>query len=389
MKVLIGAVGLGKYNGTKYRFEDGPLIEADYFIYAITQYIRPDHLIVLVTEEAKKQALPELQEWIALENVPITEIEIPNGKGRNEAWAIFNRVVAKYNELFPEKSGVNEVYVDITNGLRSIPVLLLSIARYLQRSRRADLKAIFYGAYDAARDADEKPVYSVDSFLSVLDWASAVDSFLMTGNSTMLADMLEIQELQIDNADEIAVTLRNLTEALDLVRIEDIHRFSYELVEAISKVNFAALSAEERIISELLLRLKDEFEPLGMADPVSSIRTFLQRNIQLVLWYFNRNRYQDAMLVAREWMLTYKMQHKNADLRKKYTPKEIFIRENRDAEEGSYQWRTQDKRRLHSEINNIRNSLAHCGIADGETSETMKSRINNVIAALQKLVVSL
>ncbi|MCS7071200.1 MAG: hypothetical protein NZM00_06820, partial [Anaerolinea sp.] len=142
MKVLIGAIGLGKYDGTKYRFENETVIDADHFIYAVTQYLHPDHLIVLVTEEAKKKALPDLREWIALENVPLTEIEIPNGKNRNEAWAIFNRVVAKYNELFPEKLGVNEVYVDITNGLRSIPVLLLSIARYLQRSRRADLKAI-------------------------------------------------------------------------------------------------------------------------------------------------------------------------------------------------------------------------------------------------------
>lgn len=391
MKVLIGAVGLGKYAGTSYGFEDGTIQDADYFLYAMTQHVKPDHLMVISTEAAAKTALPELREWIALEGVPITVVDIPNGKDRNEAWSIFNAVVAKYDELFPEGSIQPEVYMDVTNGLRSIPILMLSIARYLQRSRRIDLRGIFYGAYDAVDRAENvKPVYQVDSFITVLDWASAVDTFLTTGNSVLLAEMLETQTLTIDNSDEISTALRALSEALDLVRIEEVHQQSQAVVNAVKKVDVVAMTAENRIIAELLRRLQLEFEPLAMSHPQSHLTMFLKKNLKLVLWYFKRNRYQDAMLVVREWMLTYKMQHNNAERRRtKYSAAEIFMREHRDNEEGFHQWKTSDKKKLHREINDVRNSLAHGGFSDEQTAQDIITCINSVIADLQKLEVVL
>lgn len=398
-KVLIGALGLGRrkkdgsagYEGTTYGFEDGTTDDADFFIYALTRHVKPDHLIIIATEAVKKTALAELTEWIALEGVPITVVDIPNGRNRNEAWTIFNAVVAKYDELFPEGTSQPEVYMDVTNGLRSIPILMLSIARYLQRSRRMDLRGIFYGAYDAADQTEVvKPVYQVDSFITVLDWASAVDTFLTTGNSVQLAEMLETHTLTIPNAYAIADSLRLLSESLDLVRMEDMHRNAQTLVDALEQVNLSDLSAENRIIVELLERLRDEFKPLAMREPQSNLREFLRKNLKLVLWYFKRNRYQDSMLVAREWMLTYKMQHNNADRkRSKYSPSEIFMRQNRDEEEGYHQWKTSDKRRLHKEINDVRNSLAHGGFSDDQTAQGIIIRINSVVADLQKLEVVL
>jgi hypothetical protein len=398
MKVLIGAIGLGRYVGTTYGFEDGTTKDADYFLYAITQHIKPDHLIVVATDKAKEpdlknnkpSPLAELNEWIALENVPTTVIDIPNGKDRNEAWGIFNAIVEKYDAMFPKGSAQPEVYMDVTNGLRSIPILMLSIARYLQRSRQIDLRGIFYGAFDAVeRSENVKPVYQVDSFMTVLDWASAVDTFLTTGNSVHLAEMLEMQNLAIENADEIADSLRDLSTALDLVRIEQIHQCADSLVNAISKVDTEDMVAEGRIIVELLHRLQSEFEPLAIATPQANMRTFLKKNLELVLWYFNRNRYQDAMLVAREWILTYKMQNKNAKLKRSYSTSEIFDRSIRDTEDGYRQWVIRDKLELNKEINDVRNSLLHGGFSDEQSAQDMVNRIENVIAKLQKLKVAL
>jgi hypothetical protein len=398
MKVLIGAIGLGRYVGTTYGFEDGTTQDADYFLYAITQHIKPDHLIVVATDKAKEpdlknnkpSPLAELNEWIALENVPTTVIDIPNGKDRNEAWVIFNAIVEKYDVMFPKGSAQPEVYMDVTNGLRSIPILMLSIARYLQRSRQIDLRGIFYGAFDAVeRSENVKPVYQVDSFMTVLDWASAVDTFLTTGNSVHLAEMLEMQNLAIENADEIADSLRDLSTALDLVRIEQIHQCADSLVKAISKVNTEDMAAEGRIIVELLHRLQSEFEPLAIATPQANMRTFLKKNLKLVLWYSNRNRYQDAMLIAREWILTYKMQNKNAKLKRSYSTSEIFDRSIRESEDGYYQWSVPDKKSLNEEINSVRNSLLHGGFSDEQSAQDMVDRIENVTAKLQKLEIAL
>lgn len=388
MKVLIGAIGLGKYDGTQYRFEDGTTQEADYFLYALTRHVKPDQLIVVVTDKAKEKALPDLREWIELENVPLSIVEIPNGKDRHEAWTIFNALVAEYDRLFPANVQKPEVYVDVTNGLRSLPILMLSIVRYLQRARQIDLRAIFYGAYDAVEKTDnQKPVYQLDSFITVLDWATAVDTFLKTGSSFQLAEMIDTQLIPLDGSEEISQALRSLSEALDLVRMLDVHRHSHTLVEAIRRIHAASLTDENRIIAELLQRLQTEFEPLAMHDPSSNLREFLKKNLKLVLWYSNRNRYQDAMLLAREWMLTYKMQHRSVQRKRNgaYSPAEIFIRENRHAEEGHHQWQSREKKELHMEINNLRNAMAHGGLHDEQTSAHTLHRINHVIAELQKL----
>lgn len=389
MKVLIGAIGLGKYDGTTYLFEDGTKEEADYFAYALTRHVKPDHLFVIATEAAKAQALPDLQDWIALEDVPITVVDIPNGKNRLEAWDIFNNIVAKFDETFPTEKSMLDVYIDITNGLRSIPVLLLSIVRYLQRSRHVNLRGIFYGAYDAVdRQQHTKPVYQLDSFVMVLDWANAVETFLETGSSVLLANMLKTQEYLFTSTigQSIANALKDLSQALDLVQIEAIHRQSHILTEAIVQIDFDNLTNENRIIADLLLQLRDDFEPLAMENTTSHLREFLVKDMKLILWYYRRKRYQDAMLVAREWMLTYKMQHSNARKKKKYTSAEIFERHNRDAEDGYHQWGTHDKKTLHEEINNLRNLLAHCGFSDQDDSiEALLGRVDAVMAKLQQL----
>ncbi len=385
MRVLIGALGLGRLDGTTYLFEDGTQEDADYFIYALTRHVNPDRLLLIVTEAAREKALPALQEWIALENVPITVVDIPNGKNRSEAWSIFNAVVSSYDELFPENEPQPEVYMDITNGLRSIPMLILSIARYLQRSRRIDLRGIFYGAYDAVdRTEVVKPVYQVDSFMTVLDWANAVDIFLTTGNSLQLAEMLETPGLGIEGL-EIAEALRHLSDSLDLVRIEEIHRRSQALVDAISRIPLETMTDENRIIAELLHRLRNEFSVLAIGDPGKNLSEYLKKDRELVLWYFKRNRYQDAMLVASEWMLTYKMQHQHANRIRNYAPKEILDQANRNNERDVQQWTSTEKKRLHREVNNLRNSLAHGAFSEVQSAQQMIYHISNVIARIQQL----
>lgn len=392
MKVLIGAIGIGKYEGTRYQFEDGSIEDADYFLYALTRHIKPDHLMVISTKSATEKALPDLREWIELEKVPITVIDIPNGKDKTEAWSIFNAIITNYDELFPEGKPKPEVYIDITNGLRSIPLLMLSIVRYLQRSRKIDLKGIFYGAFDAIpREENPKPVYTpvytMNPFITVLDWASAVDTFLTTGNSVQLAEMLETQAFISSPSDEVATALRKLSEALDIVQILAIHQCSHALVEAVKQARSSMdETPENTIIGGLLHQLQEEFEPLALSNPQDNLRKFLQKDLKLVLWYFKRNRYQDAILVAREWMLTYKMQHNSAKNQRKYSTDEMFSHEHRDRENKPNDWTARDKKDLHQAINELRNTLAHCGFTNSPTeTKDQVDKIERILSQLQKL----
>lgn len=391
MKVLIGALGLGKYDGTHYKFESGEEIEADFFLYALAHHLKPDLVISIVTDEAEQKTLPKLQEWMDLDSIPLTAVRIPNGSTSSEAWEIFNRIEAKFNELIQQSGSSLEVFIDITYGFRSIPILFLSIARYLQRTKDVQLGGIFYGAYDAVpREQNSKPVYKLDSFITVLDWATAVDTFRKTGNSVQLADMLDIygEDFQLPVMQEVAQVLRHLSQALDLVRIEDVHRTAHSLIEAVKVVTPEAVRESDRLIVELLKQLSDEFERIALVSPRRDIKRFIIANLELVFWYYDRNRYQDAMLVAREWMISYKMF--NPQFRKRsYKNEEFFDYEVRHGEENPAGWKIPERRKLAQEISELRNSLAHGGLSQNDDAENMLSRIEKVMTELRRIKVRL
>jgi len=391
MKVLIGALGVSKYDGTSYKFENGEEFEADLFLYALARHIEPDRVIAIVTEEAEQKTLPYLQEWMNLDSIPLTAVRIPNGATSSEAWDIFNKIEAKFTELLQQSEASLEVFIDITYGFRSIPILFLSIARYLQRTKDVQLGGIFYGAYDAVpRDQNLKPVYKLDSFITVLDWATAVDTFRKTGSSVQLADMLDIYgvDFELPVMQEVAQALRELSQALDLVRIEDAHQSAYNLIEAVKAATPEAVRESDRLILALLKQLSDEFEIIALASPRKDIRRFIKANLELVFWYHDRNRYQDAMLVAREWMISYKMF--NPQFRKRaYKNEEFFDYEVRREEENPAGWKIPERKKLAVEISELRNSLAHGGLSRDADAADMLSRIEKVMSDLRKIKVLL
>lgn len=391
MKVLIGALGVTKYDGTHYKFENGNEVEADFFLYALARHINPDCVIAIVTDLAEQKTLPDLQEWMNLDSIPLTAIRIPNGSTSAEAWEIFNKIEAKFNELLQQSDSSLEVFIDITYGFRSIPILFLSIARYLQRTKDIQLGGIFYGAYDApSPEQNLKPVYKLDSFITVLDWATAVDTFRKTGSSVQLADMLDIYgaDFQLPAMQKVAEALRDLSRALDLVRIEDAHRAAYNLIEAVKAVTTEAIRESDRIILELVKQLSDEFESIALVSPRSDIKRFIKASLELVFWYHDRNRYQDAMLVAREWIISYKMFNPSFRTRP-YKNEEFFDYAVRRAEENPAGWKIPERKRLATEISELRNSLAHGGLGQSDEAANMTSRIDQVMTDLRKIKVML
>lgn len=398
MKVLIGALGIGNrntaskqgggYEGVKYVFETGHYEEADIFIHALARHEKPDKVLVLVTKEARETSWEYLKEWLDDSGIQSKPINIPSGQNREDAWLIFNKLVSEYNSMFPDDSVIPEILVDITTGLRSIPILMLSVVRYLQQAREINLTGVYYGAYDAVpRTQLEKPVYKLDSFLTLLDWASAVDTFKRTGNSTRLADMLmqASNELSIPNAANIASALGDLSIALDLIRIEQIFKSAHQLVEAIQQAYEGDVPNESQPILNLLNRVGETFEILALKDTRKSIKPLLSKMFDLVDWYASRNRYSDAILLARETFVTWAMTRvKGNDINA------LFNYQTREKYPHRHTLQP-NHRKLWDEIAQIRNDLAHTGMSDSEyrDAEKLQREIDAVITGLRKLRVTL
>lgn len=391
MKILITVLGIGRprpgsvrerdYEGVDYQFEDGSKQDGEFFSHALAKHQGIDKVVVLATEQAEKEKWPELREWLDLDGIHHEILRIKSGKDRTEAWEIFNTVVSYYNQAYPDDSSRPTVYMDMTNGLRSMPILLLSVARYLSRARNIIFGGIYYGAYDAVeRTEPVKPVYRLDSFMTVLDLAGAVDVFLRTGDGRQLADLIEENadafEIDAASATALAEALYALSDAFDLLRPDEVMENSHALLKQIERVIFKAPKA----IGDLLQTVYEDLHQLTLPEPRKDIKKFLVKGLALVNWYYSRYRYIEAIGLAREWFVTYRM------FKSGKSQGEIFNRDLRRTFEESSTFVTHQERPLWTKIKNIRNDIAHSGMSDERAnSAELITHIGSINSDLQKL----
>lgn len=86
------------------------------------------------------------------------------------------------------------LYLDITHGLRHLPMLGLLSAFYLEAIGHAQIREIYYGAFDPESDACT-PVVSLRGLLVVQEWIRALEQFEKDGDYGIFATLLEREGL--------------------------------------------------------------------------------------------------------------------------------------------------------------------------------------------------
>lgn len=169
-----------------------------------------------------------MKDWFAgdnMLNVELIPLDIELGADKSQSWQNFSRIA----DAVPNEAIVS---IDITNGLRSIPILMLSAIRYLQMAKNITVDQIYYAAYDTVdRDHQPKPVYSLDLFNQLLDWAMAVNIFVKYGKSDSIAEQLSQLDFDIDSTylSNLVEILQDLSDSLDLLHVEGVMKASAEL----------------------------------------------------------------------------------------------------------------------------------------------------------------
>lgn len=141
---------------------------------------------------------------------------IPLGATEEELWEIFNIM---YDEI---QEG-EELYVDITHSLRNIPIQMLSVIAYARVLKNVEVKGIYYGAFEAGtRNQDgmtEAPIFDLLTFLDILDWSQAANSFVKFGNSDEIKALCEAQK-EKGNKDlrKVVSDLSEITQGLETSR---------------------------------------------------------------------------------------------------------------------------------------------------------------------------
>ena len=191
-KTLISFLGTGTYRETNYTFADEQKYTCCYSAAALAKKLQPAVLLSFQTPEAHQIHGQNFQDAIhvASSQTQVHPVEIPLGSTTDEIWKIFDAITSNT----PIQ---HEVHFDITHGLRSLPLLALLALSYLRITQNITIGGLYYAAFEARNTTtNTTSIFDLTPFLALLEWTSAADLFLKTGNATPLTQILkEIQKL--------------------------------------------------------------------------------------------------------------------------------------------------------------------------------------------------
>jgi len=237
------------------------------------------------------------------ERVPpdrLTVVPIPEGHTEEELWDIFSALT----EVVAEKE---EVVFDITHSFRSIPFLTFLAAAYLRAARRARIRAVVYGAYEAQPrdDPGPRPVFDLTPFVSLLDWLAATNQFIHTGDAQYLARLLR-QEGEARRSGALkhaGETLEPFSLAVMLCRPLEVMRDAGRMENMLKRAaNHMAQWA--RPFTVMADRIQAEYGKYNLPDPIGDVAASLRHQLSIIRWYAEHGQIIQAVTLAREWVVT-------------------------------------------------------------------------------------
>ena len=303
---IISFLGLGNYQETTYLnpLKSGDGYRTSFCQEALVEFYQPDKLYVFLTKTVEAQPPKGASEsnWAALQKrlsskvnlYPITNI--PENNTLEDIWAIFQKV----NECLEEG---DRVLFDITYSFRSVPIVALISVSYLRIVRKINIEGLLYGALEARnKETDETPIFDLLPIVSLLDWTTATDQFIKTGNGQALANLLEREGDSA--AKELAQGIDAIAEGLHLLRPMTVMKQSAKLPTLIQSA-IPTISQSVPPFAALLERVQKDYATFGLENPADhqlNAQAALVCQLKMIEWYTDKGQTVQALSMAREWL---------------------------------------------------------------------------------------
>jgi CRISPR-associated Csx2 family protein len=229
MNTLISFIGKGQadartgYRTANYRFDPGFARRVPFFGMALTEYLKPDRLILVGTagsmwdvfferEGADDDAVLQLMAAVeagevddALLELPRTQLGARLGIPVDCLLIPYARDPAEQAEILRRLAEVvqpgEQLSIDVTHGFRHLPMLALVAARYLARVVGVKVEELYYGALEMTTADDETPVLRLGGLLAMLDWVDALATYDKDGDYGVFAPLLAADGMDKGHAD--------------------------------------------------------------------------------------------------------------------------------------------------------------------------------------------
>jgi len=244
-----------------------------------------------------------LRAELAALDISPNPVSIPNGNSDSQHWEIFGSLVDCVD-------AGDLLYIDVTHGFRSLPVLLTKALDYLRQVKGVSVEAIHYGVYE--RGARPQPIVDLSGFVVLGEWARAVSAFKRSGNLLALADEVQDVVLSVGKAlrrdtpsvlRQLVTSLRRLGEALEHCHLHKVPQYADRTMTVLAEAR-GALAGVPGVVMLLpvLDVLEQEIAPLAPMKVGNSSGTISARVAQIAAARFliERQRYLNAYAFLRE-----------------------------------------------------------------------------------------
>jgi len=334
-KVFITVLGTGFYSNCKYVKNDFESSETRFIQQAtleflkVTQWSETDATLFLLTPQAKtinwnktiverkhfsideKIPYKGLEKVLEEMNIPFspTVIDIPEGKNEKEMWEIFNK-------LYKALEDYDELYFDLTHSFRYLPMLVLVFSNYAKFLKKAKVKHISYGNYEARdMETNKAPFIDLLPISGLQDWTFASADYLENGNATRLTNLCTsslrpmLQNMKSANND--ATLLNTFAKYLNLV-IEE--RQTCRGIEIVKSENLKKLKSITNQLSTIIIEpLEPVIEKIKHSLDQFDERENVMNGFSAAFWCLDNGLYQQAVTIFHENIISYLCKQNNLD----------------------------------------------------------------------------
>jgi CRISPR-associated DxTHG motif protein len=212
----------------------------------------------------------------------------------------------------------DQVVFDITHAFRSIPIISLVAVSYLRVVRQVSIKGLVYGLFNP-RSPENSSTFDLLPIVSLLEWTTATDQFLRTGNGDALANLLRSENTAIQ---DLANNIEAISKGLQLLRPVDVMTESANLENTINSAS-QFISQSVPPFAALLKRIQQDYGKFGLRnsnDYTNNAKATLVKQLKIIEWYAEKGQTIQALSLSREWLISLLCYHFNLD------PLDIAIR---------------------------------------------------------------
>lgn len=404
----ISFLGLNKYEDTTYL---NPLGSGEYktpfFQEALVEFYKPETLYILLTktvETVPPRGATETN-WEVLKKRLEGKVDlqpvynVPEAHSTADIWKLFEMLTNCLQEG-------DRVIFDITHSFRSLPVLALIAISYLRVVRSVKIEGLIYGAFEAKnKETNETPTFDLLPMVSLLEWTTATDQFIKTGNGQALASLLHSSDPTTEN---LAKSIDGIAQGLQLLRPMDVMREAAFLPDHIAEATPIISQSVPPFVS-LLKRVEKDYTKFGLKNPTdheNCPQAALLRQLEMVEWYAQKGQIVQALSMAREWLPSLLCYHFKLDPLDKVKREEMELlltggkikdKDGKTIKESRYlnEWSNVSKKNRKQLNNlwggdfnlaNLRNDVLHSGFRKNpKSAEDIMEQTNKIIEELKAI----